>query len=651
MNQLNRMNQSSIITEEIEFLIRDGIREAVNNRNSEAFSELTFFVKELLRDSMLKNDKDTFSRYRFLPVYVYHWKYNIIKNDALGVKENIGEDLFISKWLRDFIVYQFRYLGKKKDSYYLDKENFIYWIFECFSQVLYYSLMNKDFKSFKTFLRDFYQINIEPENFNLKIKIKEIREGNLDENLDKFLKKYKNEEVVNSYRRKCAFGIKAWTANLYKEDFLSQEEFKELWSLYSIDSYDTEVILSEFLEMRQEADQIGGFMSWRDWKIKEEDENQVYWSSGAAPWLDFGFLLDQIEHFRINLFPGDYKNIGVEDSKYLHDTLLRQKDILLLDSDKWINVLKIQDIEGLESSIDRVTSVFERLYLEENLDNYRIVASLDLDQNKVDSFKKEVGDRYDQYSKIVNMFNQYKNTEDVGSRKPTVFIGDTRFLIKGKQMFIDDDKLSISITGLSDIGCEVGRKEDIFFFESILKEINEIETANSVVECLNTQIAHLKSNNFIPNVIFMCFEDIHMGNLDDSILFERITPKETESKEQKIPVKVGFFDGIPIYIDHYSKLKGKALVCSFENAFRMNYRSNDSWYRNVLNTSVELVTEEKANAKFDEKPEYWLKYDGNELNKTQAISLIQTSVIINIHTMRSFEIINENALSVMSFKR
>ena len=205
-------------------------------------------------------------------------------------------------------------------------------------------------------------------------------------------------------------------------------------------------------------------------------------------------------------------------------------------------------------------------------------------------------------------------------------------------MFIDGDHYQM-IYGIDRLGGEIGRWEDSEFFNTIIQSDHNKVTGVSVLDLLNKAIAHLKSKEVLPDLILLSPEYSYKDKrLLESKLFVSKIHEPIEENEISF-FHLGTFDGVPIYTSFSELLKNRVLVCEFKKAFKMRYKTNPHWYDNELTVEVKEVTEEEAKRRLQEQPDKWKKTeDGIELSDEDAITLIKTSVIIDIWSTLDFQI-------------
>ena len=107
---------------------------------------------------------------------------------------------------------------------------------------------------------------------------------------------------------------------------------------------------------------------------------------------------------------------------------------------------------------------------------------------------------------------------------------------------------------------------------------------------------------------------------------------------------IGKFDNIPIYTSFSDFLKNRILVCNFRQSFRMKYKTNPVWFENEFKVEIIGVTQEEANKRLADNPIKWKKAEeGISLTDEEAITLIKTSVIIDLCATVNFQILNKHS--------
>jgi hypothetical protein len=106
---------------------------------------------------------------------------------------------------------------------------------------------------------------------------------------------------------------------------------------------------------------------------------------------------------------------------------------------------------------------------------------------------------------------------------------------------------------------------------------------------------------------------------------------------------LGTFDDIPIYTSFSDFLKNRILVCDFKQSFKMRYKTNPDWFEEEFKVDVNVVTNEEAAKRLEENPAKWKNTEeGIALTDEEALTLIRTSIIMDIWATVDFQILSED---------
>jgi hypothetical protein len=164
-------------------------------------------------------------------------------------------------------------------------------------------------------------------------------------------------------------------------------------------------------------------------------------------------------------------------------------------------------------------------------------------------------------------------------------------------------------------------------------------SGSSVLETLSKAIEGLRNNQVNPSVILIEAQYLYK---DEAFLkSERYSQlNDGNLNPENIPFFVlGTFDDIPLFTSLSPLLKNKIIVAEFDTAFTMKFKTNPSWYENELSVTVDLVTDQQVNDRLIKQPQKWkITDEGIELSDIDAVTLIKTSIVIDLETIIDYTV-------------
>lgn len=165
---------------------------------------------------------------------------------------------------------------------------------------------------------------------------------------------------------------------------------------------------------------------------------------------------------------------------------------------------------------------------------------------------------------------------------------------------------------------------------------------------LEQAIAKLKDKKVTPDLIIIPHTyrlNTEENNFQNSPLFKpQPLGLTTDGLSNYL---IGTFDGIPVYAFYTDVLSNNILICNFSEAFTMRYKTSNDWYEEELKVQVTEVTDEQAEKRLKDEPDVWKKTDnGTDLTDQEALTLIKTSVNIEVYTTLDYVIKSTDAYVV-----
>jgi len=645
------------LTSGIEHNIWRAIITSIDNNSDETFLALNHFIRNVLQLSIREKSLSNFQKYIFFPANYYNAAFN--KKTENSTLENIYKlcASHAALHLKEIIWFDIGINSRKSINLEskIEYNQFYYWAFQGFSRLFYLTIKNNDFKQFSNEIDEFDQISdiSYGKSYDLKYTIRNLRRTNIDgkhnDEIAKLKEEYNILKQFESLSRHTLLGIKYWIIFLFKVGKIDPDTTVNLLSQIRIDYADTEDVLNDILFFR--GNELIHYMGWDDWDYLDRKPMKAYSPPNPYDWLTFGFLVDQFRENRLIINIDDLGSEELENVRFLYNSLKDNIGILDSNFSKWAKILNVSDIDSLREKAKNILSLFAALKRKSLGKTESEIASTPLSSVAIEEFKRTVGKAWKYESRISKLFKEKGIREEVSNDEIKLkHIGQRTFFEKAKMMFIDGINHQ-DIYGIERMGGQIGRWEDTEFFSTIIKSNPNILTSNSITQLLNKSIAELKSKDIVPDLILVAPEYSYKDKeLLNSKLFKlRLDNRQSENEMSFF--EIGTFDGVPIFSSFSELIKNRALICSFRNAFKMRYKTNPDWYENELTVNVQEVTNEEAQRRLNEEPDKWkLTEDGISLSENDALTLIKTSVIIELWSTIDFLIQDKESFIFGSIK-
>lgn len=643
------------ITEGLSLKIRQAIDKSIENNSKETFLVYKSFVRRVLQISVRNKSLKHFQEFIFFPALFYAVSFDKMKQNQMlyNLHKICSEQAAIH--LKEIIWFDVGLTFKHEEGLKAKKEinPFFYWGFYSFSQLLFFTIKNSDISQFTFALNEYGQIsNSEGSlNYQLKYKIQNLKQKNANDTHTEEIKKleetYTVHEAFNTYKRHVLKGLKYWIFYLYSKKKISVQVLKVFIEKIEEVREETQFPLEDILFFR--SSESNTYMGWTAWDFMERPHMIVYSPPSPLNWTTFGFIVEQIRRNGLYINLNDFDNRQIRDAHFLFEEIKGYRKYFEHNFESWKVILKVQTKEELSTRYDNLLQSIGVLKHQSITNIETSIADTELSQDKINDFKETIGKVWERAANIRKLFKKYDNRQLILDNNIKLrIIGQTTFFEKAKMMFIDGDKYQ-EIYGIGDMGGVIGRWEDDEFFNTITKdEFNRVRGA-SALETLDTAIAELKNKNVIPNLILIAPE----YSYKDAKFLEsdRFVPKTEMSMEESGYSFLGTFDDIPVYTSFSALLNNKIVVCDFNSAFKMVYKSDENWYNNEFKVEVLKISDEEANARLRENPTKWKNEDDGIIrSENDALTLIKTSVIINTWTVLEFKILSKEAYVIGNIK-
>jgi hypothetical protein len=451
-------------------------------------------------------------------------------------------------------------------------------------------------------------------------------------------------KAFDDYRRHTIEGIKYWIIFLYRVNKIKEETASSFLERLIVHG-DADDLLQDILFFRGNLSH--SYMGWSEWDFMERPSGKTYSPPNPYDWMTFGFMVDQIRGNTLYVNIQELNSEDLSQTRFLYDALKENADFLQKNFDKWKKILNVETPELLKAKCDSVLKVFAEVKKKRISDTDIAIANAQLNPTFVNNFKDIIGKAWKNQARIHKLFKKIGNTEHITNDETKLrIIGQRTFFEKAKMMFIDGEHHQ-TIFGVDRMGGETGRWEDDEFFSSIMKgEYNKV-TGTNAVDALDKSIAELKSKNITPDLILLSPEYSYREQsfLDD----KRFVSKMNEPQEGNDMwlFYLGTFDNIPIYTSFSDFLKNRILVCNFKQSFKMRYKTNPDWFEEEFKVDVSAVTDEEAAKRLEENPTKWKNTEeGIALTNEEALTLIKTSITMDIWATVDFQVLNKESYIV-----
>ena len=288
------------------------------------------------------------------------------------------------------------------------------------------------------------------------------------------------------YVKHTILGIRYWLYYLYEKKQISIEGLNSFIGL--TEQLKRSKLSVEFWEMellfnRLNSAQLNWYFNWQSWDYETHPEGECYTMSSVFDWFFTGYIVDAIRNggiyntpnFDANIVDG---NINPQNKILFIRTLKERLEKVISEKNVWISFFNNDNFDSTANLIKEQLNSFSSLI---ELQKAKEIASEKLNTNRVNEFKQNLYDRWHKSKlirKIFEYFEEKKKYEgEIGKLK---LVGKNMFFEKAKMLFLND-KYYQHIYGVEDLGAQLSKWENEFFFQIILKEQAEIVYSSIVV--------------------------------------------------------------------------------------------------------------------------------------------------------------------------
>lgn len=575
LNSIDYINQ-------IIYKIEESIITASKKNNDEVYLELILFLRDDLILKSVKKSASTYNQLIKIPSNVYSQLSNETKKRLIEVftirfTENIS---FIS-------------FSDEIDNEYLE--------------ISYFGLIS--------LIKKIIDEKIH-ENYNLIFK-------KLNESIFKF-----NDNKDNYYNFSFAFTILFWQFYLFQNDKIDLKEYnlKLLEDILS-QTYDSgEELINSFFKYKTEVD--NDLWECGNWQIEEPLIGEATFLLMPSTWLNFGFTIMLFKYNILN-YGLDIKKIKIlENFRFEVDNLIKNIEIIERNKEKWFSVFypNSNDLDKNNDSFDyskgRIIEFFKILKKEQEIIYYKEISKIPLSKSKIDEFKKNVGNIWDNNSIIPTVLKFYNRVEYL----PNIFekdgVGIFTTMLKSKFAFIEGKNYQ-NIYGLTDFGNQTAREVNKqFFFALLEKEKTIILKRDELKKEVDRYIGDIEDKSKV--VIFSNWIGVDILNNSENNI-EYLTQTD-------IPFCRSKYKNIPI-LNNY-EFKDFIFLIDL-NTIEYKIYQKDNWYNNELLIDITEPIKEEVIEKAKKSAE-WKDRDGIEYSE-EEISVLEDNSI-NIKILFKFDI-------------
>ena len=614
------------------------ITKAIESNSIESFYKIDGFCYKVLMISIDNKQLYHFKEYLDIVVgyYIISHKYNS-KNNALYSKVHQDCADLSARRIRELflllnIVFNKSDLEDKKIY-----NHFKLLAFTAFSQLLFEQIKRGDVKWFKHTINQIENVflgeTIEMSEFVFYLRnTSDIDKATLSDYIENIQSKI--------YVKHTILGIRYWLYYLYEKKQISIEGLNSFIGL--TEQLKRSKLSVEFWEMellfnRLNSAQLNWYFNWQSWDYETHPEGECYTMSSVFDWFFTGYIVDAIRNggiyntpnFDANIVDG---NINPQNKILFIRTLKERLEKVISEKNVWISFFNNDNFDSTANLIKEQLNSFSSLI---ELQKAKEIASEKLNTNRVNEFKQNLYDRWHKSKlirKIFEYFEEKKKYEgEIGKLK---LVGKNMFFEKAKMLFLND-KYYQHISGVEDLGAQLSKWENEFFFQIILKEQAEI-VYSSIVVGLQQAIKKIKYRKNSPSIIFV----------DSSLYWLGLKDDEKWSDEKSLEFANGSYDSIPVCFINLGLMQNRFVVADFNKAFTMLYREVVGGFDGELKVDIKEVTEEVAQDKLKKEPQKWKYIDGREISDEDALTYIKTSVIIDFEVIELFEVTDNNAFEI-----
>ncbi|MGI4727006.1 MAG: hypothetical protein ACRYGB_00385 [Janthinobacterium lividum] len=641
------------VTDGLDSNVWNTLNKAIELNHRETISTLLGFFRGICRESLSHRQLKYFKQYIGFASRIYRQIAFRVKQDTSYQPLVQNFSLELSLHLKEIIWFNIGIEGKRATTLgeQVSINQFYYEAFNSFNDLFYLAMRNQDWTTFHEALKDFNQlaegafdVDIK-DKFKLTALIKENFNGANNAEISRLRQQQNVAGQYENFKRNLLSGLKYWCYLLFENKIIVEEALTKILANINNYSFEPQNEIEDILFFR--SGELKYYLNWENWDYIERPENKKYYPPMPVNWMTTGFFIDRIRNNNAYFNTDQITQEKLKEIPFLYDDIRECSAVIRQDFERWQPILKV---ESLAEYNQRVANLLLSIAQAKRVTigiKEQTIANSTLSVEKIQAFKQLMGGAWKAQTRIRRIFNYFNNKENVtGQDIKLMRVGQNTFLDKAKMVFVDGEYHS-PIYGMEQFGGNVGRWEDTLFFEVIQKSDHTTINGVSVLETLIKSIQSLRNSQANPNVILI--EAQYLYKDEEFLKSERYSQLyDGDLNPENIPFFVlGTFDNIPLFTSLSPLLKNKVVVAEFNTAFTMKYKTDPSWYESELSVKVDLVTDEQVNDKLIKQPQKWkITDEGTELSDIEAITLIKTSVVLDLETIINYTVNDVSKLTV-----
>lgn len=641
------------VTDGLDSNVWNTLNTAVELNHKETISTLLGFLRDICRESLSHRQLKYFKQYIGFASRIYRQIAFQVKQDTSYQPLVQNFSLELSLHLKEIIWFNIGIEGKRATTLgeQVSINQFYYEAFNSFNDLFYLAMRNQDWTMFHEVLKDFNQLAEGAFDVDIKDKFKltTLNKENFNGANDAEISRLQQQQNVASqyekFKRNLLSGLKYWCYLLFENKIILEEALTKILAKINNYPFEPQNEIEDILFFR--SGELKYYLNWENWDYTERPENEIYHPPMPVNWMTTGFFIDRIRNNNAYFNTDQIAQEKLKEIPFLYDAIRECSTAISQDFERWRFILKV---ESLTEYNQRVSNLLLSIAQAKRVTigiKEQIIANSPLSVEKIQAFKQTMGRAWNAQTRIRRIFNYFNNKEDVtGQDIKLMRVGQNTFLDKAKMVFVDGE-YHTPIYGMEQFGGNVGRWEDTLFFEVIQKSDHATINGVSVLETLTKSIESLRNSKTNPNVILI--EAQYLYKDEEFLKSERYSQLyDSNLNLENLPFFVlGTFDNIPLFTSLSPLLKNKVIVAEFNTAFTMKYKTDPSWYESELSVKVDLVTDEQVNDKLFKQPQKWkITDEGIELSDVDAMTLIKTSVVLDLETIINYTVNDVSKLTV-----
>lgn len=613
---------------------------AVNIKDENTIMSYISFFRKIIAQSIEYNRIDEFERFIDFAYRIYILIAKQRGNGEFRTLEDLANVLPLHlREMISLVSMNASSLEKKADR---KAVNAFYRLgFQSFNTFFYMQIKFHDWKLLESSINRFGQIDSDFNSLsNKRSKLKQLEENVDEKEYDQVIQlklEIKEQEKFNDFKRHIVIVLKYWIYELFEHDKISPKDANRI--LKALDRLRMDYNDAQDLLFLRQQD-LYRYMGWESWEFEERPEGIQIDPVSARDWITKGFIIDRIRLGK-QTFIFDKSQAEADEIHWFYEEAELIVKNLVDNPTNWRHILTSDQLANVHVFTGRLLEAIGISRRSKLQEKDKRIAEAKLSNNRISEFTVDLGRRWEEEFRMRRLFNYFGNSKDLtGKKKKLMRVGPNIFLDKGKIMFLDGESY-MKIYGVEDIGTRVARSEDDLFFERIFTPDTEKIHKSNFTELISASIKNLRDSGVEPNVILISPDFLYEDEtLVNSEKFGRVSSDHWFPNNSNFFI-TGTFDGITLFSSYSQMLRNRTVVCKFEDAFEMLYKTNEKWFKNILSVNVQEVTDQHALEKFKQQQEKWIRTDEGELlSEGDALTLIKTSIIIDVETIIDFKIKN-----------